>query len=148
MSTLGRVARRSASLGLVAAVAFASACGGSSTTSPTTPGSVTPPTTEVFTGVLPVGGSAFHPFTIALSNGQVSATLTAAGPPSTVSLGLGVGTPNGSACSLFSGSSVIAQASTTAHITGTADAGSYCVSIFDVGNQSTDVTYTVRVTHY
>jgi hypothetical protein len=132
---------------VLAAALFATACGGSSsTTSPSGP--TTDPTTETFTGTVPVGGSDMHPFNIALSNGQVNIILTQAGPPSTIFMGLGVGAPSGSTCALFSGGSTVVQAGTVAQLSGTAGAGAYCVQVYDVGNQSADVTYSVTVTHY
>ena len=127
----------------------ASACGGSSTTAPTATGATTtPPTTEVFTGTVAVGGSASHAFTVVLSNGLLSVTLTAAGPPSTVTVGLGIGAPSGSTCAFFSGGAGPTQAGTTAQLSGVAQAGPYCVGVYDAGNQLADITYSVTVTHY
>lgn len=102
----------------------------------------------MFTGTVPVGGSDIHNFTIVLSNGQVNITLTQAGPPSTIYMGLGIGTPSGLSCALLSGASVATPAGTVAQLVGTAQAGTYCVAVFDAGNQSADVTYSVTVTHY
>jgi hypothetical protein len=128
-----------------------SACsGGSSGSTPTTPS--TPPlapTSETFTGTVSVGGSDSHSFVVKLSNGLLTATLTATSPSSTVPMGLGIGTSSNGTCSLLSGGAVIATASTTAQLTGTNFAsGTYCVQVFDVGSQSADVTYSVTVTHY
>jgi hypothetical protein len=106
------------------------------------------PTTENFTGTVDVGGSDSHPFTIALSNGQVNVTLTSAGPPSTIYMGLGVGSWSDPACTLLSGASTVAPAGTTAQLSGTANAGSYCVKVYDAGNQTAQVTYAVTVTHF
>jgi len=106
------------------------------------------PTTENFTGTVDVGGSDSHPFTIALSNGQVNVTLTSAGPPSTIYMGLGVGSWSDPTCTLLSGASTVAPAGTTAQLSGTANAGSYCVKVYDAGNQTAQVTYAVTVTHF
>ena len=148
MRTVGQASRRAVWVGLGFIVLTVSACGGSSTTSPTTTGPTTAPTSEVFTGTVPVGGIDSHTFNVALSNGQVNIILTAAGPPATIFMGLGIGAPSGSTCSLFSGGSLVTQASTTAQLSGTAQAGAYCVSVYDAGNQSADITYSVTVTHY
>ena len=122
--------------------------GGSGSTSSLPTGPSTAPTTETFTGTVPIGGSDIHTFTIVLSNGQVNITLTQAGPPSTIYMGLGIGTPSGSNCALLSGGSVATPAGTVAQLVGTTPAGAYCVAVFDAGNQSADVTYSVTVTHY
>ena len=142
--------RRAAWIGLALSTGLAaSACGGSSTTAPTATGATTtPPTTEVFTGTVAVGGSASHAFTVVLSNGLLNVTLTAAGPPSTVTVGLGIGAPSGSTCAFFSGGAGPTQAGTTAQLSGVAQAGMYCVGVYDAGNQTGDITYSVTVTHY
>lgn len=129
---------------------MSAACGGSSTTtSPSTTAPAASVTTEVFTGTVPVGGSDVHNFSIALSNGQINVILTAAGPPATISMGLGVGSPStDGSCTLFSGAAIITPAGALAQLSGTAQAGAYCVGVYDVGNQTADVTYSVTVTHY
>jgi len=132
----------------VALLACAACSGGSSGGAPTTPSTpALPPTSETFTGTVPVGGSDSHPFVVKLSNGLVTANLTAASPA--VAMGLGIGTIANGVCSVLSGGAVIATAGTTAQLTGTNfQNGTYCVQVFDVGNQSAAVTYSVTVTHY
>jgi hypothetical protein len=125
-----------------------SACG--SSTDSGTPNFVTPtPTliTEAFTGTIDTGGTDFHPFAVTTA-GAVNITLTAAGPPPTIFMGLGVGTPTGSACTLLTNGSVATPAGATAQLSGTIAAGSYCVSVFDIGNQTAPIAYAVTVTHY
>lgn len=133
---------------VIATVAALSACSGSSTSSlPTAPSAN--PTSETFTGTVPVGGSDTHNFTVGQSNGQVNVTLTAAGPPATIYMGLGVGTPaTDASCTLLTNASIVTPAGTTAQLTGTANAGTYCVVVYDVGNQVGDITYSVTVSHY
>ena len=126
---------------------YAAGCAGTGTAASIT-APTTSPTTETFTGTVPVGGTDAHNFTVALSNGQVNIILTAAGPPSTIFMGLGIGTPTDSTCTALSGGSVVTQAGASAQLSGTAAAGSYCVVVSDVGNQVADVTYSVTVTHY
>jgi hypothetical protein len=124
------------------------ACGGSDNS---TPNFVTPTPTLItepaFTGTVQVGGTDNHTFTTTAS-GTLSVTLTAAGPPATIFMGLGVGTPSGTTCVLLSGGSTATPAGTTPQLSGTIAAGSYCVSVFDIGNQTAPVTYSVTVTHY
>ena len=104
--------------------------------------------TEAFSGNVDVGGSDSHTFSVTQSGGQLNVVLTAAGPPATIYMGLGVGTPAGGACSLLSGSQILTQAGTTAQLSGTVNAGTYCVAVFDAGNQTAQIAYSVTVTHY
>lgn len=114
--------------------------GGDTTPTPVT---LTP---ETFSGSVEPGSSAFHSFTLAQA-GEVDVTLTAAGPPATILMGLGVGTPSGSSCQLLTGGSVTTRAGTTPQLVGSANAGTYCVQVYDVGNQAATVNYTVIVAH-
>jgi hypothetical protein len=95
-----------------------------------------------------IGGTDSHAFTVALSGGQVNVILTAAGPPSTIFMGLGVGTYASPACTLLTSGAIVTQAGATAQLSGTVNAGSYCVMVYDAGNQTAPVTYAVTVTHY
>ena len=106
------------------------------------------PVTETFSGTVPVGvgNSDIHTFTVTLS-GDVAVTMTAAGPPPTISMGVGVGSMSGSTCSLLSGGSGTFQAGTSTQLSGIIAQGAYCVVVFDVGNASVPVSYTVTVTH-
>jgi hypothetical protein len=133
-------------VGLVVLLCAASACGSgdSSTSALTTPSTLV---TDSFTGTVAVGSTDFHAFS-ASAGGAVNVTLTAAGPPATIYMGIGVGTPSASACVLLTNGSVVAPAGLTAQLSGTISAGTYCVSVFDVGNETTPVTYAVTVTHY
>src|SRR5262249_23198525 len=112
------------------------------TTTPTTGALIT----ETFTGTVDVGSSDSKPFTLAQA-GTLHRTLTQATPPPTIYMGLGVGTPSGSNCALLSGGTTITPAGTTAQLSGTISAGSYCVEVYDVGNQSTQISYTITVAH-
>ena len=139
----------------VCSVGMALAAAGCSSGGTSLPASATPvpaatptATTETFTGTVNVLGNDVHPFTVTTSNLNLAVTLTAAGPPSTITMGLGVGTYSGSTCSLLASGATTTQAGTTAQLSGTITAGAYCVAVFDVGNQSAPVTYTAVVTHY
>ena len=107
-----------------------------------------PLATENFSGTVAVAGSDIHPFTVTTSGQAINVTLTAAGPPSTIFMGLGVGAPVGSTCQLLSGGSSIVQAGSAPQLSGTINAGSYCLMVFDAGNDTALVTYTATVTHY
>ncbi len=136
----------------------AAACGGGSTTTPTTTASPTL-ATDVLAGTVgpPVSGvlqSDFKPFTVGQGGGTISVTLTSAVETlpggtllTTVSMGLGVGTPTGSTCTLLNGASTIAQGGSAAQLSGSVAAGSYCVQVSDVTNQVGPVAYAVAVAH-
>lgn len=131
-------------------VAAAIACSPGSTRTPTTPtGPPLPPTVDTFNGTVRVGGNDSHSFVVKLSNGQLTATLTAAGPPSTVVMGFGIGQPINDVCTVTPNSAYVGPAGSTPQLSGTGvNGGNYCVMVYDVGNQSADVTYTAVVTHY
>jgi len=135
--------RRVIPLSLLIALATV-ACDNSSSTSVAT--SPSPLTTETFSGTVAVGSSDFHTFT-ATQGGTVSVTLNAAGPPATIFMGLGIGTPSTSTCALLSGATADTQAGTTSQLSGTVDAGTYCVEVYDVGNETIPVNYSVTVAH-
>jgi hypothetical protein len=126
------------------------ACGGddTSTTTPTTTG----PSSQLFEGQLQRRGDfQFFSFTVTTA-GNVSVTLasvtTASSPGTSLSLplGVGLGQPAGTDCNLT-------QQTTTApglapQLTGSNFSPAiYCVKIFDVGNQTTTVNYTITVAH-
>jgi hypothetical protein len=118
------------------------------TTSSTAPSVVVPPTTENFTGTVLVKGSDVKSFNVLLTGGTLAATLTAAGPPSTISMNFGVGTMSGSTCTLLG--STITSASSNPQLADAVNAGSYCIMVSDSGSgaQTAPVTYSVVVTHY
>jgi hypothetical protein len=133
----------------LALVLTTAACNNGSS-SPITNTSTTSPSatlaTETFSGSVAVGSSDFQPFTAAQA-GEVDVTLTAAGPPATIFMGLGVGAPSGSTCALLPNASTNTQAGTAAQLIGTVNAGTYCVEVYDIGNQAAPITYTVTVAH-
>ena len=115
---------RSTAFGLVLAAAgalgMAAGCGGASTSN-----SVVAPTgtlvTDTLSGTVQPGGVDFQPFTVT--------------------------TPGAGTCALLSGATTTAAASTTAQLTGSLNAGSYCVEVLDVGNAAGPIAYTVTVAH-
>jgi hypothetical protein len=138
---------RATTIGLaLVIVATTAACGGSTSNStiPTPTGTLV---TDTFTNVVPMGGLAFNNFTVT-TGGTVNVTLVSAGPPPTITMELGIGTPSATGtCSLLSGAATAATASTTAQLSGTLNAGSYCVEVLDLGNAAGPITYTVTVAH-
>lgn len=129
-----------------------SACGDSpteptSTTTTTTTATAAATVTEVFEGVVPVGGSRFYSFSFA-QGGTVTlqlASVSGALVPSTVMLGIGIGSPSGTDC-VTSGSTTTASGS-SAQLTGTYAAGVYCARVYDVGNLFGPATFTLNIAH-
>jgi hypothetical protein len=117
----------------------------SNATLPTTPA---PVTTERFADTLDIKGRKTHDFTITLSGGLLTVTLTAAGPPANIVMGLAVGTSDGTACTILTNGTTNTAAGANPQLSGTLNGGRYCVQVSDIGNQTAPVTYAVTVTHY
>lgn len=140
-------------LALVAALAFTACHDKSTATSPTTTTTTTsttvatPTTTELFSGRVPVGGAAFYSFNV-VQNGTVNVNLVDVGGsnvPSTVWLGLGIGTPSGEDCTTTS--TVNTAAGTAIQLTGTYAPGTYCVRVWDIGNLLAVAAFNVTIAH-
>jgi hypothetical protein len=138
-------------LGLVCLLAAASACSKNaaasvSTTAPsTTP--VAPTTTDEFDDTVPVGGSTFYAFSVQ-QYGMVNLTLTSvqgAGVPTTVMLGLGLGTVSATACTTTG--TTDAAAGATAQLTGAYEPGVYCAKVSDIGNLFAPATFALAIAH-
>ena len=107
----------------------------------------TPPTqiSETFAGTVTVNGAFSHTFVVARA-GQVVAQLTALSPDDTVTIGVALGTWNGTACQLIIANDA---AKLSAVVVGTATApGNLCVRLSDVGQLSAKTDYEVRVDHF
>jgi hypothetical protein len=100
-------------------------------------------TTDTFTGTLTSRSATWHTFTV-VASGTVDATLTTIEPVSTLTVGLGIGTTPTNGCSVQAWNNA---ATTGTVVTGSIIAGTFCVTVYDVGNVTEDVTYTVTVTH-
>ena len=135
--------KRLAPIVLVLALA-AAACGDDSSGGGTTPSSTV--TKDSFNGTVQPGGSDFHNFTVA-QNSQVDVTLTVAGPPDTIVMGVAVGTLSGSTCLPLAGGSVTTPSGSTPQLSGGVSPGTFCVVVYDVGNQTGSINYTVTVSH-
>jgi hypothetical protein len=111
-------------------------------------------TTVLFSGSLPVLGSNFYSFSVG-SAGAVSLTLasvtpvTPAGslpPPALpVVLGMAFGVPLGTGCSLDQ--SLETAAGLTVQFVTESPTGVHCVAVFDVGNLTGPVNFTVVIEH-
>ncbi len=145
-------------LPMLVAIVAASACSGSNNSSSTTAPTQNI-TTDVLTGTVlpPVNGvlqSSVNNFTVGQGGGNVSVTLTSATETlpngtllTTVAMGLAVGSSSITGCTPLANSFTTAQASGTAQLTGSLNAGSYCVIVSDITNQVGPVAYAVAVSH-
>ena len=136
-----------ASVRVVLAVAtIAAACGDSA---PTSPSPVTGEAAQLFSGTLPVGGSSFYSFTVSQA-GTVEFTLASVsldnrGSTLTTAVGLATGTPNGTQCDTTN--SVTTQPGLKVQLRTALGPGTYCARVFDVGNLTASVNFTVRIVH-
>src|SRR5262245_39079142 len=120
-----------------------SGCGKDSTTTPTpTP---TGPTTSIFASRLTPNGAVSRSFGVTTA-GTVTVMLTnAAGPTTVVGLGIGVPTTGIAKCAL---STAIRTASgTTPQISTPVDAGTYCVTVYDLGTLTTPIDFSVTLVY-
>jgi hypothetical protein len=117
-------------------------CGDDSVDTPTIP---TPqPVTEIFTGTLSVNGAVTHPFS-ATTAGNLTATLTNIVPDENPTVGLSLGTWNGSACAVVISTDAAVR---TTVVYGTVNqAGQLCVRIYDVGRIANANDYEITVVH-
>jgi hypothetical protein len=146
---------RATTAAILGLMMFGTACSHSSTTSPsatstttTTATAAAPTVSESFTGTLPVAGFKFYSFNIA-ANGTVNVTLNSvsgAGVPATVQLGLGIGQPSGLDCATTT--TVTAGITAAApQTTGVFGPGLFCVRVFDVGNLFAPANFNITIAH-
>jgi hypothetical protein len=130
---------------------FTSGCSGKTPTSPTTTTTTTtvtaatPVYSEDFNGTVPVNGSAFYSFTVT-QYGTVNVSLTGVSGqyvPSTVTLGLALGKPEAEGCTPTT--TISTQSGAGPQLTGTYDAGVYCVKVSDVGNLFSAANFAVTI---
>lgn len=120
------------------ALALATVLGGCSN-----PAGANNTTTDTFNGTVTSTGFDSHSFTVS-NSGDVVATLTALSPQTTITVGFGLGQPTSTGCSLYSYSE---SARIGTVLSGTIGAGTYCVTVYDVGNIQGSDTYTLTVMH-
>lgn len=145
-------AKRSGSIAVLVALSIAAAACGSTATEPTpTETSTATLSTETFSGAIGQNGTGVHTFTVTTSGYALLAGYTSIAPSSVTALGVGLGSWDAAAstCSLNLTQNDAARSGSTA-ISGTANAGSYCLRVYDGANIGANVTatYTVQVQHY
>ena len=114
-------------------------CGSDNT--PTTPTNTSSTKSENWSGVVAPGGASTRSFTVS-SAGTIVVTLTA-GP--TIGLGVGLPRTTGGGCRL--GVAVNASPDTTPQITTQADAGQYCVQVYDLGTLTDPSGFALKIEH-
>ena len=145
---------------LAAILGVTGACNNGSSTPVTSPTS-TATNTYPFSGTLPapvggVGTTVSLPFTVGQAGGTVTVLLTAAietysngALNAGVTMGMGIGTPSGAACTLTTGSTLTyLAAGPSSGLQGSLNPGSYCVALTsaDLSATAGPVSYTVIVT--
>jgi hypothetical protein len=137
-------------VGLAAVAVVMAACGGdsSSPAAPTTTGTST--STLLFEGQLSVGGSAFYSFSVdnsGTTNVMLASTTTSTSPGTSanVVLGLGIGTPLATDCTVTAPFPVTANLQTA--VSSNLTPGIYCVRVFDVGNMKVPLNFAIRIVH-
>ena len=124
---------------LVIAVFAVAGCGSDM---PTTPSTTSKTTSESWSSAVAPGGTSSRSFTVNAS-GTITVTLTGAG----ATLGLGVGLPRvtGGGCRL--GVTVNASPGSSPQISTAADAGQYCVQVYDLGTLTDPVSFALKIDH-
>ena len=125
-------------IGISAAMMLAG-CGSDSTA--TTPSNPSSTVKETWSSVVAPRGASTRSFTVN-SAGTIVVTLTA-GP--TVGLGIGLPRTSGGGCRL--GVSVNASPATTPQISTQADAGQYCLQVFDLGTLTDPIGFALTIEH-
>jgi hypothetical protein len=145
------VLKKLAAAALMAALPALAACGGSDTAATTTAPTVTSgPSTALFEGTLAPGGSAFYSFTVTttgLTNVMLASVTTSAAPgtSSTVVLGLALGTPLGTDCTITN--ALLASAGLTSQLVNSLSPGIYCARVYDIGNLRSPVKFAIRIVY-
>jgi hypothetical protein len=123
---------------LCAVAVIAAACGSDTPTTPTT--ATTSPVTETWSGIVGPGGAVTRSFDTTQS-GTLTVTLMSGDAP----LGLGIGVPR----SLNAGCRLtISQVDAPGlSVSIPADAGSYCVEVFDNGDVVKQAAFSVQIVH-
>ena len=134
------------------AVAVSSCSSTETPTSPTDTTSTTataaaPAFAEDFNGTVDSSNASFYSFTVT-QYGTVNITLTNVSGtfvPSSLQLGLGLGTPSGTDCSTTV--TITTRSGSTPQLTGSYQPGVYCVRVFDVGNLFGTANFAVTISY-
>jgi hypothetical protein len=101
-------------------------------------------TSQTFTGTLTKNGAVTHQFSVS-SRGNVTATLTKIDPDAGLTIGVSLGTWNGTSCQIILAND---QATVGAGLLGTVSGvGNLCLRVYDVGKLTTSQDYSIDVVH-
>jgi hypothetical protein len=126
---------------LAALLLTAAACDDTTTSLPTVTPS--PTVTETFSGNLTVNGGITHPFTTQ-SLGTITTVITSLSP-ATATVGLSLGTWNGTSCNIVQARDQAGLGATV--VLSVSGSGSVCVRVYDPGVLTGPVAYVVDVSH-
>jgi len=115
---------------------------------PVAPAAETPATaTETFSGTFGQLGSVSHAIVVS-ATGSMTTRLTSVAPLSTMAIGVGLGSWDGTNCLNVNTKNDNAKSGTTA-LSGMITPGNYCVRVYDSGNlpAATTATYSLEVVH-
>src|SRR5262245_11015018 len=132
---------------LIAVLTWASlmsGCGKDSTTTPT-PTTPTGPTTSIFASRLTPSGAVSRSFG-ATTAGTVTVMLTNAAGPTTV-VGLGIGVPSTGIAKCALSTAIRTASGTTPQISTPVDAGTYCVTVYDLGTLTNPIDFSVTLVY-
>jgi len=131
---------------VVLAALFGSiACG--ATTTPTEPDPVYELKTSNFTGTIKTGGTVSFPFTV-VNPGDISVSIAALSPVSTLTMGVGLGSWDAAAEACTPQRTTNSATLNVVFSASPSAAGEYCVGIFDVGNVQDSSDFELKVTYY
>jgi hypothetical protein len=102
------------------------------------------PGTETFSSNLYPSGTAMRTFA-ASQSGNISVSVTSVTPAAAIGLGLGVPNTDSSDCAFTT--TLTTTAGSGNSINATADAGTYCVKVFDAAGLRDRVLFSVQITH-
>ena len=111
---------------------------------PTTPSDTTTPVTETFSSIVPWKGATSRSFTTS-ATGTITLSLTSLGQDAAIGLALGLADgANGQCAPTYS---VVTTAFAGRQLAANADAGRYCFLVYDIGELTGQVSFTVTVVH-
>jgi hypothetical protein len=135
--------RRTSFLLLSLAVLTAAAACDDNTLVSTTPTPIVT-TSETFTGTLTKNGAVTHQFSVS-SRGNVTATLTKIDPDSGMTIGVSLGTWNGTSCYILIPNDAAVVGSTIVGMV--SGVGNLCLRVYDVGKLTNSEDYSIDVVH-
>jgi hypothetical protein len=140
-----RVAATTRAVVVFAALLGSIACGAAET--PTEPAPVYELKTSTFTGTVKTGGTVSFPFTV-VNPGDISVSITALAPVSTLTMGIAMGYWDSAAETCTQQLTTTAATLDVVFNASPSAAGDYCVGIFDTGNVAESSDFTLKVTYY